>query len=639
MAAANPHPSESAGECPVCLKALVNPHALQCLHFCCKDCISRLDAATEDNQTGYKCLLCRKFTAKHNIRSITFVKELLQTINFADYEKLCDTCDNEIPKWRCLECREDFCDVCRRYHDRFSLFRSHTTSAISNTSPPALSERHVFCEIHREEIIRLHCRDCQLLICMLCNGTRHKNHQAETIDEAINAIKPKLLLNRNKVQDLLAHCQRALAQAEQHGDTVRADYEQLERDVNAHFDDVMARVRKDCAEIQRELNERKCKQLRTIQKQIDDLKSDIRIRGEILKAYDTMFAKKQGINLLSHIQSGFQSNLSLLARNIDLPKLRDIDVKFTPSSMSNNTLGALLPSVETNSCRIPVRLQDTSCARTELVDQVNHDFECIHFAKIQDNLWFIEDSTNKIHVHSMTGKPVFTFITDNTGHCQSICAADNFVFIAAQRGLFSCKLDSVDAFLSSETQQQHGTYPLASKHITVGDFCDQSVWESHVVALDNESCKIIMLKFTSYSKQTLAVCNEIPIYGYAKHVWNSIELTSNFIYVTMASEDTILQYHRTGQLYRTYSMLGNILGDLQFPIISGSDAEGTLLIADRNNNRLLTLSPIGEWDYIEVEDLDDYPGCIVIDKDSLFVSCWFKKLQIFNVQNLTHYEV
>ena len=38
----------------------------------------------------------------------------------------------------------------------------------------------VFCDVHSSEPVKLHCSDCEKLICLLCSGTTHKQHTLVT---------------------------------------------------------------------------------------------------------------------------------------------------------------------------------------------------------------------------------------------------------------------------------------------------------------------------------------------------------------------------------------------------------------------------------------------------------------------------
>ena len=197
MAAASTQKLQDIVECPICLETLTEPRMFGCFHFCCQKCVNDMVQVKVGKSVGYKCPLCRQFTAKGQLHPLPIMAKLLEAVNLAKGEmETCRKCKKAVPAWRCVDCKKNFCAECKRHHNDFELFQTHTWEKYGNgQNVTAKIDEVVFCDVHRSKAAEIHCRNCNQLICLLCNGTTHKQHTAETIAEALERILP-LLYNK-----------------------------------------------------------------------------------------------------------------------------------------------------------------------------------------------------------------------------------------------------------------------------------------------------------------------------------------------------------------------------------------------------------------------------------------------------------
>ena len=148
MAAASTQKLHDIVECPICLETLAEPRMLACFHFYCQKCVHDMNEVKQNEIVGYACPLCRKFTAKDQLQNMPFVDQLLEATEQkrGGVDTLaCGICTTCVPKQRCIDCKENYCDACRRYHDKVRLFRAHTWEAIDDATQPAVIDNIVFC--------------------------------------------------------------------------------------------------------------------------------------------------------------------------------------------------------------------------------------------------------------------------------------------------------------------------------------------------------------------------------------------------------------------------------------------------------------------------------------------------------------
>ena len=75
------------------------------------------------------------------------------------------------------------CRACRRYHDMFA--RDHHVTPVSHGQPIVKkSEKKSLCLVHQDQALCLHCRQCDVSICLLCKLTSHEGHVTEDLASA-----------------------------------------------------------------------------------------------------------------------------------------------------------------------------------------------------------------------------------------------------------------------------------------------------------------------------------------------------------------------------------------------------------------------------------------------------------------------
>ena len=87
-----------------------------------------------------------------------------------------------------------------------------------------------------------------------------------------------------------------------------------------------------------------------------------------------------------------------------------------------------------------------------------------------------------------------------------------------------------------------------------------------------------------------------------------------------------------GQLVTTHGRQGRNLGELDWPLLTGSDEFNNILIAGHYNQRIDVLKPDGELQSLPVVGLGQYPMCARVHMDKLYVVLWSSQtLQVFSI--------
>ncbi|CAF1573214.1 unnamed protein product, partial [Didymodactylos carnosus] len=121
-------------------------------------------------------------------------------------------------------CRDWLCGECKNAHSRVRLTKDHIVvqKGFDQLQPPR-QDKPMNCPIHKHEMIRIYCEDCEVLTCRDCQLERHKDHRYTFIDAAVHSQRKNLRSLMNKVREcrtMLDRCQIATAQRSQAIDTI-----------------------------------------------------------------------------------------------------------------------------------------------------------------------------------------------------------------------------------------------------------------------------------------------------------------------------------------------------------------------------------------------------------------------------------
>ncbi|XP_041752666.2 transcription intermediary factor 1-alpha isoform X2 [Coregonus clupeaformis] len=193
--------------CPVCKLNFHNrePKLLPCLHSFCKKCLPppsrnlvnteqrrdpQLQADNSKPLNVIRCPVCRQECWEVEVLDNFFVKDSVE-VPSSTVEKTSQVCmscdDNTEATGFCVECVEFLCVTCIEAHQRVKFTRDHTIRQKEEMSPEAVgasTQKPVFCDIHKQEPLKLFCETCDRLTCRDCQLLKHKDHNYQFLEDA-----------------------------------------------------------------------------------------------------------------------------------------------------------------------------------------------------------------------------------------------------------------------------------------------------------------------------------------------------------------------------------------------------------------------------------------------------------------------
>ncbi|XP_035535759.1 LOW QUALITY PROTEIN: transcription intermediary factor 1-alpha-like [Morone saxatilis] len=190
--------------CPICKLSFHNrePKLLPCLHSFCKRCLPapfrsadpRRDSQGQVDSNkplgALRCPVCRQECWDMDVLDNFFVKDSAE-VPSSTVEKTSQVCmscdDNTEATGYCVECVEFLCVTCIEAHQRVKFTRDHTIRQKEEMSPEAVgisTQKPVFCDIHKQEPLKLFCETCDRLTCRDCQLLKHKDHNYQFLEDA-----------------------------------------------------------------------------------------------------------------------------------------------------------------------------------------------------------------------------------------------------------------------------------------------------------------------------------------------------------------------------------------------------------------------------------------------------------------------
>ncbi|CAF1449180.1 unnamed protein product [Didymodactylos carnosus] len=248
--------------CFLCQESLRDrsPKLLACLHSVCENCLPSL---REPLGSTYKCSICHYTNRSDMICDNLYLtndedsdngqSQIEQTIN--DVPRVKRTCHNceegNISDWYCNNCHDWLCEECKNAHSRVRLTKDHIVIQ-KGFDQATRHDKLIYCSIHKQELIRFYCEDCNLLICHDCQLEQHTDHRYMFIDTAVHSQRKNLRSLMSKVREcrtMLDRCQIATAQRGQVIDTA-----EVINDIKVFGMHIISEVSNVCKELINDMN-------------------------------------------------------------------------------------------------------------------------------------------------------------------------------------------------------------------------------------------------------------------------------------------------------------------------------------------------------------------------------------------------
>jgi len=174
-------------ECPVCTEVYIDPRVLPCGHTLCFQCVAK---CCENKPTGGKvaCPMCRtKFT---------------------------------IPRSRVDSLPKNFALA------NILQMKELTIESPMKSAPVS------HCDQHKDEPLKIYCRDCKVVMCMMCFIESHNGHKHSNISKVVGEFSKQMRTDIGNITGGANKCRRMLHGVEEERKQFSEQIEKTERQIN-----------------------------------------------------------------------------------------------------------------------------------------------------------------------------------------------------------------------------------------------------------------------------------------------------------------------------------------------------------------------------------------------------------------------
>lgn len=199
-------------QCSLCLNNYKDARILPCFHSFCACCLeaSCIEKGEKGKTDSVYCPICTEVTelTSKGIKGLPknmYVDHLVVELQHSSHNQQvdCDLCiGNELAMSRCENCRLNLCEFCTHAHHKQRKTSFHHMVVLDDEAlgiceqtdmglgggrgahKKASTRKVLYCEVHSEEVVELHCEDCEIPVCVKCVSKHHSQHQLSSLLEA-----------------------------------------------------------------------------------------------------------------------------------------------------------------------------------------------------------------------------------------------------------------------------------------------------------------------------------------------------------------------------------------------------------------------------------------------------------------------
>ncbi|XP_032430036.1 tripartite motif-containing protein 16-like [Xiphophorus hellerii] len=327
--------------CPICLDVFNKPVSTPCGHNFCLPCIT----CYWDTTLVCQCPICKEdFPNRPNLKVNIFIADLLSQFKSLHVlnvhtqrsagqqpvscgsEVQCDICSGQAVK-SCLDCVTSYCDSHLQPHGITSELKRHTLVE------PVESLGEKVCRKHHR-LMMLFCRKENSVLCDLCVGLRHANHDVVSVKRGYNDMTYQVVRNEAKVQRMIQERMQKVQSTKESLIQGKTDTKKLIENGSRDLTKLVAEIKRTQEELIKVFEEKQKAAENQATGLITDMEKEISCLKVTAKNLEELKEIKDPVCFLKRYP-----NQSLLPHTMDLSThnfIRHLEVKYMHKSVRNS---------------------------------------------------------------------------------------------------------------------------------------------------------------------------------------------------------------------------------------------------------------------------------------------------------------
>ena len=312
--------------CSICQDKVQDITLSSCFHTFCRKCLDGHIRTTKGGKTNYQCPICNtSITLSSELTGGPLARHLQRSEDVypgsGPWNEFCDICRARVPAVnRCLQCNESFCENCSLVHMRMkaSRFHGHRVVPLWGHGSKTPFDKDNFCPRHRNEEIIVVCKQCDVLLCLICKLMEHEHHVTRLVSEEAADM-------RNDLTDMLQHQIGVSESLHSEKDMLQTNKTNIERGL----DNELAKIRRHASKLERQIERERMDKERELIRHYENLHKDTTDTYEIVNENHEEFAgvSRKAQNLLDN-----EDDVTIVREGPRIyKKLRDLERKRTPA--------------------------------------------------------------------------------------------------------------------------------------------------------------------------------------------------------------------------------------------------------------------------------------------------------------------
>ena len=338
--------------CTVCLETFKDPKVLPCLHTFCATCLERMVSSTHtesipvDKSPGKSvgiltCPQCRKEHAipeggiRNFLTDFSIANSLLKAgAKRPGEEKLlvCEECaSGEQAIAHCAQCSY-LCEYCSSAHKKMKHYHDHEVTLLQEVNLETFQPRHPpqYCLQHTNELLKLYCKSCNVLVCCNCIVATHQGHTFASVNKETHSEVEQVLkdMSRN-AQTILAEFNRNLNYVNEVEKVTTAHTVKLKTEINAVFDRHVTALEQHRAKLLEEADTKCNASLKVVWSQKEYVERIVEDIGSALRFTERSQQCESDIEMLSMATQAIPRLKGMNGISWDSTTVNEVERKYT----------------------------------------------------------------------------------------------------------------------------------------------------------------------------------------------------------------------------------------------------------------------------------------------------------------------
>ncbi|XP_019859210.1 PREDICTED: E3 ubiquitin-protein ligase TRIM71-like [Amphimedon queenslandica] len=269
--------------CEVCSEYYTDPLMLPCLHSFCKKCLIKAKEKQGSADTSLKCPTCDTSVnlPDGKIEGLTQNIWLAQQVREASVKDkmskkestLCEQCSDDTAVTFCCECWLFLCDFCTTAHKRIKSTNQHKLVNMGKESVieelPITAQQPVYCPRHPRSELLYYCNDCEIMTCLNCLPTKHKDHAYDDYIDVGETARKALKESVASCDGVIPPVTEAIANGEKMLEQIATRKEEVRQEIKETFEELKAALDKRCNDLLMETEKIASAKRNSVEKQLD----------------------------------------------------------------------------------------------------------------------------------------------------------------------------------------------------------------------------------------------------------------------------------------------------------------------------------------------------------------------------------